>query len=194
MLPSQLAQSHRQSSTSSFVMAAVQEVQLRPAFWGEQAVCGPHYCLAATDVFSFPPVANGRRLFATGGKEKNIRCIDATWPWFRAQAWRLCPRLGLPPHNWPLAPLQALHTQERVHVLAVVKGCQVEIFGLRLPLQALLLLLDSGLCCLCFALNFCRPAGTTCVSALAVGDACRAGIPLRRAHEHIRGRDLRGRW
>ena len=43
MLPSRLAQSHRQCSTSSFVMAAVQEVQLRPAFWGEQAVYGPHY-------------------------------------------------------------------------------------------------------------------------------------------------------
>ena len=43
MLPSRLAQSHRQCSTSSFVMAAVQVVQLPPAFWGEQAVYGPHY-------------------------------------------------------------------------------------------------------------------------------------------------------
>ena len=43
MLPSHLAQSHRQRSTSSFVMAAVQVVQLPPAFWGEQAVYGPHY-------------------------------------------------------------------------------------------------------------------------------------------------------
>ena len=30
-------------TTSSFVMAAVQVVQLPPAFWGEQAVYGPHY-------------------------------------------------------------------------------------------------------------------------------------------------------
>lgn len=43
MLNSRLAQSHRQCSTSSFVMAAVQVVQLPPAFWGEQAVYGPHY-------------------------------------------------------------------------------------------------------------------------------------------------------
>ena len=43
MLPSLLAQSHRQRSTSSFVMAAVQVVQLPPAFWGEQAVYGPQY-------------------------------------------------------------------------------------------------------------------------------------------------------
>ena len=42
-LPSHLAQSHRLCSTTSCVMAAVQVVQLPPAFWGEQAVYGPHY-------------------------------------------------------------------------------------------------------------------------------------------------------